>query len=158
MTRLIPSRNLPKLGSRITNATACWHRVWKGFCVIRDLAKIECVIPDRPLIRECYIGCHVGFALSVVRDSSFRQDYRITPYINYAYALLWKRTIRQTIDCLWESHVLSKFFSTFFLSLFEIRPKMSNFKNIFTTNTPWFGIHTPLPDPVGKYENYFLNR
>ena len=42
------------------------------------------------------------------------QDYRITPYINYAYALLWKRTIRQTIDCLWESHILSKFFSIFF--------------------------------------------
>ena len=30
-------------------------------------------------------------------------------------------------------------FSIFFLSLFEIRPKMSNFKNIFTTNTPSFG-------------------
>ena len=58
------------------------------------------------------------------------QDYRITPYINYAYALLWKRTIRQTIDCLWESHTL-KFFSIFLLSLFEIRPKDEQFRKKF---------------------------
>ena len=48
-------------------------RVWKGFCVIRDLAEIERVIREYrknpAVIRECYIGCDAGFPFSAVRDS-----------------------------------------------------------------------------------------
>ena len=67
------------------------------------------------------------------------QDYRITPYINYAYALLWKKnnTPNNRLP-LGVAYIIQVFFN-FFLSLFGIRPKMSNFKKIFRTNTPSFG-------------------
>ena len=46
--------------------SAHFNRVWKGFCVIRDLAEIECVIRECKInpavIRENYIGCDAGFA------------------------------------------------------------------------------------------------
>ena len=49
------------------------NRVWNGFCMIRDLAEIECVIREYrknpAVIREFYIGCDAGFSFSVVRDS-----------------------------------------------------------------------------------------
>ena len=49
------------------------NRVWKGFCMIRDSAEIECVIREyrkKPaVIREFYIGCDAGFSFSVVHDS-----------------------------------------------------------------------------------------
>ena len=52
-----------------------FNRVWKGFCVIRDLAEIERVIweyrKNPAVIREFYIGCDAGFSLPVVRDSWF---------------------------------------------------------------------------------------
>ena len=42
------------------------HRVWKGFCVIRDSAEIERVIREYrknpAVIREFYIGCDAGFS------------------------------------------------------------------------------------------------
>ena len=47
-------------------------RFRKGFCVIRDLAELECVIweykVNLAVIREYYIDCDVGFAVSVVSD------------------------------------------------------------------------------------------
>ena len=51
---------------RFLDESRCWNRVWKGFCVIRDLAEIDCVIREskiNPAVnREYYIGCDAGFA------------------------------------------------------------------------------------------------
>ena len=50
-----------------------FHRVWRGFCVIRDSAENERLIREYrknpAVIREFRIGCEAGFSLSVVRDS-----------------------------------------------------------------------------------------
>ena len=46
-----------------------------------------------------------------------RQDFRITPYINYAYIYCWKKTKERTILRLWDFSYYHKNFD-FFLSLF----------------------------------------
>ena len=62
-----------------------------------------------------FLLCRIETIESFHKRNNFRQDFRITPYINYAYSFLFNKTIAETMELLWDLSALNNYeFSHFF--------------------------------------------
>ena len=89
-----------------------WHKVWRWFCVFRDLTEIESVIREYKQIQpwfvnsfEYYSGCDARFTLSLFLDSWFLPTKFHESHIRHSLAHISKsRNMSQAVP--WAENVI----------------------------------------------------